>query len=405
MSAPAKPSSLAPMQPAGDAAVRATTRRLLRGVGLFFATVFILALALLYPAIERGRGWFYVEWQQPWLLLLLLIVPVVWWWGVVGQVRRRPRMRIGTVVPLRRGPRGWRTRIRDLPALLRSVAVTLFVVALARPVAVIGNTSTNDKGIDIVVVMDLSGSMQAVLDADPQDLPVEARPKKGHRLTRLDVAKVVVVDFIRRRQTDRIGVVVFGKDAYILSPPTLDYQLLSHLVGRLNLYVIDGTRTALGDALGTAVARLRRSDALSKVIILLTDGDSNAGRIAPDYAIDLATTVGAKTYTVQIGDGAEVDVQHGIDLFGQPMYVRRRYPTNPELLEKIAAKTGGQAFIATDAKALRKSFHSILDQLEKTRFEASVAHYQDLFSLFLFPGVFLLGLEALLRALILRRFP
>jgi Ca-activated chloride channel family protein len=144
---------------------------------------------------------------------------------------------------------------------------------------------------------------------------------------------------------------------------------------------------------------------LSKVIILLTDGDSNAGRIAPDYAIDLATTVGAKTYTVQIGDGAEVDVQHGVDLFGQPMYVRRRYPTNPELLKKIAAKTGGQAFIATDAKALRRSFHSILDQLEKTRFEASVAHYEDLFALFLLPGVFLLGLEALLRSLFLRRFP
>jgi Ca-activated chloride channel family protein len=247
--------------------------------------------------------------------------------------------------------------------------------------------------------------MQAVLDADPSELPREFRPKDKTRLTRLDTAKLVVQDFISRRQTDRIGVIVFAKSAFILSPPTLDYQLLSKLVSQLSLSVIDNSKTALGDALGTAVARLRRSDALSKVIIMLTDGDNNAGKVSPEYAVELANTIGCKTYTIQIGDGAEVEVLQGHTPFGQPIYGRRRYPTNPELLRRIADKTGGQAFIATDANALRRSMHEILDQLEKTRFEASVAHHEDLFAFLLIPGVFLIGLDALLRALLLRRFP
>jgi Ca-activated chloride channel family protein len=254
--------------------------------------------------------------------------------------------------------------------------------------------------------MDLSGSMQAILDADPGDLPRDVLPrKKNRRLTRLDTSKVVVQDFISRRETDRIGTVVFGKNAYILSPPTLDYQLLGKLVSQLTLNVIDGSKTAIGDALGVAVARMRRSDAISKVIILLTDGDNNAGKVAPDYAIELANTVGAKVYTIQIGDGAEVEVLQGYGPFGQPIYGRRSYPTNPELLERIATKTGGEYFVATDAKALRESFHGILDELEQTRFEASIAHHEELFTLLLFPGALLVGLEALLRALLLRRFP
>jgi Ca-activated chloride channel family protein len=380
-------------------------RALWRIVGSVVMTLLTVALALAYPAWARGRTWLGVEWQYWWVLIGLGIVPVVWWWGTFGQDRRRTRMRVGTTAPLRLAPRGWRIRLRDLPGVLRAVAVGLFIAALARPVEVLSDRTSDEKGIDIVLVMDLSGSMQAVLDADPKDLPRGFEPPKSGRLTRLDIAKIVVQDFVSRRKTDRIGVVVFGKSAYILSPPTLDYQLLSKMVASLQLTVIDGSKTALGDALGTAVARLRRSDALSKVIIMLTDGDNNAGKVAPDDAIELANTVGCKTYTVQIGDGAEVEVLQGYTPFGQPIYGRRSYPTNPELLSRIADKTGGQAFVATDAKALRESMHNILDQLEQTRFEASVAHHEDLFALLLFPGVLLIGLDALLRALFLRRFP
>jgi Ca-activated chloride channel family protein len=288
---------------------------------------------------------------------------------------------------------------------LRAVALGFLVLAMARPVSVLRDQRADDKGIDIVLVMDLSGSMRAVFAADVGELPGTPVPQKGRRLTRLDVAKVVIKDFIGRRKTDRIGAVVFGKSAFVLSPPTLDYHLLGQLVSRMTLSVIDGSATAIGDGLGTAVARMRRSDAQSKVVILLTDGDNNAGSISPDYATHLAKTVGCKVYTIQIGTDDEVEVEDGVDLFGQPRYVPHRFPVNPELLKRIADETGGQAYIATDGRALAESMHSVLDQLEKTRFEASIASFDDLFPFLLVPGVALVALDALLRAWALRRFP
>jgi Ca-activated chloride channel family protein len=173
----------------------------------------------------------------------------------------------------------------------------------------------------------------------------------------------------------------------------------------MELDVIDGNGTAIGDAVGTAVARLRRSTARSKAIILLTDGDSNAGALAPEYAAHLAQTQAVKVYTVQIGNGDDVDVQDGVDLFGQPHFTRAHFPVNPELLKKMAGETGGESFVATDKTGLEKSMHAILDRLEKTRFEAQAATMEDLFPLLLVPAVALLALEALVRLVLVRRFP
>jgi len=367
--------------------------------------VVVTSLALVYPRYARGDAWPLATFEHPWLLLGLLTVPFVLWWGTVGQDQRTPRMRLGTIAPFLRGPRGARARFRDLPGVLRAVSIAMLVVAIARPVSVLRDQTSDDKGIDIVVVLDLSGSMRAILDAKPGDLPGNIVVPPGRRLTRLDTAKVVIQDFISRRKTDRIGVVVFGKTAYVLSPPTLDYHLLNELVGKMNLDVIDGSSTAIGDALATAVARLRRSDAQSKVILLLTDGDNKEGLVSPQYATQLATSQGCKINTIQIGTDDEVEVENGVDLLGQPSYVRRRYPVNPELLKWIAKTTGGNAYIATDARALAESMHSVLDQLEKTRFEASRTSFEDLFGFLLIPGVVLVGLDALLRAWLLRRFP
>lgn len=369
------------------------------------ATLVFTALALIYPWVARGEAWIGASWQNKYFLLALVLVPVVWYWGTFGQDRRKPHLRIGTVVPLLTGPRGIRAHLRDLPGVIRAVGLTMLILSLGRPVSVLRDQKSDDKGIDIVLVLDLSGSMRAVLDADPRDLPGAPQLAKGKRLTRLDTAKVVIKDFIGRRKTDRIGVVVFGKSAYVLSPPTLDYHLLTQMVSKMTLNVIDGSATAIGDAVGTAAARLRRSDAQSKVVLLLTDGDSNAGSISPEYATHLATTVGAKVYTIQIGTDDEVDVEDGTDLFGQPRYVRHRFPVNPALLQRISNATGGKSYVATDAKALADSMHAVLDQLEKTRFEASIASFEDLFPFLLVPGVFLIGLDALLRSLLLRRFP
>jgi Ca-activated chloride channel homolog len=374
---------------------------------LVVATIVTALLALVYPLAARGLGvWIDAGWQHLWALALLVAVPFAFWRGTIGQDARRPKLRVGTISPLLLGPQGIRAHLRDLPGVLRAVALGLLILALGRPVSMLRDQSADEKGIDIVLVMDLSGSMRAVLESDPKDLPGLVAPlPPGKRLTRLETAKIVIKDFIARRKTDRIGVVVFGKNAYVLSPPTLDYYLLTQMVSKMTLGVIDGNETAIGDAVGTAVARLRKSDARSKAIILLTDGDSNAGAISPEYASHLASTVGCKVYTIQIGSGDEVDVEEGTDLFGQTVYSRRRFPVNPELLRKMAKSTGGESYIATDGKALAESMHSVLDSLEKTSFEASIASFEDLFPFLLFPGVVLIALDALLRAFLLRRFP
>lgn len=374
----------------------------LRAAIVVGATLVVLALSLAYPLAARGEDWLGITWQNSWFLLGLLLVPFVFYRGTYGQDPRTPRLRLGTISPLRTGPRGLRAWMRDLPGIVRAVAIGMLVLAMARPVSTVQPQSTEESGIDIVLVLDLSGSMRAVFDAPP-DLGVMAA--RGHRPTRLDTAKIVIRDFISKRKTDRIGVVVFGRAAYVLSPPTLDYHLLDQLVAGMQLDVIDGSGTAIGDAVGVAVARLRRSDAISKAVVLLTDGDSNAGSISPEYAAHLAKAVGAKVFTIQIGDGADVEVQNGYDLFGQPQYVRAHFPVNPELLRKLAAETGGEAYVATDGRALSASMHDVLDRLEKTRFEAVAATYEDLFPLVLLPGVLLVGLDALLRAFVLRRFP
>ncbi len=390
-----------------------------RAVFITMATIAVAALALVYPLVARGAAWFDSSWVLwEWLkgplgrlgaafvtLCALGAVGAVVWKMTLGADARVPRIKLPTLVPFFRGPRGWRAQIRDLPGILRGAALILGVLAIARPQNRLRGEDAEERGIDLVVVLDLSGSMRALMDAPDDSAGAVAGNQPTRRLTRLDTAKEVILDFVSRRKTDRIGVVVFGKAAYILSPPTLDKTLLAQLVSKMELDLIDGNGTAIGDAVGTGVARLRRSNARSKAIILLTDGDSNAGTIAPEYSAHLAEAQGVRVYTIQIGNGDEVDVQNGSDIFGQPHFVRAHFPINPELLKKMAGDTGGEAFVATDKRGLEKSMHTILDRLETTRFEAQVATMEDLFPLLLIPAVSLIALEALVRLLLLRRFP
>ena len=388
-----------------------------RVIAVVLGTLLLVVGALLYPILMRGDAWLSAIWTVPvlaWLPrdarlpvlagLAVVLAAVVVWRMTLAADARTPRMRIAAVAPLLSGPRGFRTRLRDVPGMLRGAALVLAILALGRPQNVLRGENADEKGIDMVVVLDLSGSMRALMEAETAEQTRTPRAP-APRLTRLETAKEVILDFVARRKNDRIGGVVFGRTAYILSPPTLDKSLLSTLVSKMELGLIDGNGTAIGDAVGTAVARLRRSTARSKAIILLTDGDSNAGSIAPDYAAHLAQAQGVKVFTVQIGNGDDVDVQDGVDLFGQPKFVREHFPVNPELLRRIASTTGGDAFIATDKKGLEQSMHAILDKLEKTRFEAQAATMEDLFGFLLLPAVALIALEALVRLIIVRRFP
>lgn len=372
----------------------------LRVIALLVAMVALIGLGAIVPLWVRHGDWTAAKWTAwPWLIAAVFGPPIVLLAMTLGADARVPKLRLPTIAPLVTGPRGTRTYFRDVPAVLRSAALFFAFGALARPQDLLHDAESSERGIDIVVVLDLSGSMRAIMDGP------SAQPVHGKRETRLDTAKDVILDFISRRKTDCIGVVVFGRNAYVLAPPTLDYQLLTALVGKMELDLIDGNGTAIGDAVGTGVARLRRSNAKSKAIVLLTDGDSNAGELSPEYATHLAKTQGVKVYTVQIGNGDDVDVQDGLDVFGQPKYVRRRYPVNPDLLKTMASETGGEAFVATDTKGLENSMHAILNSLEKTKFLAQAAQAEELFPWLLGPAVMLLLLEAVARVLLIRRFP
>jgi Ca-activated chloride channel homolog len=387
-----------------------------RIAGIIIGTLVFTTIGLSYPALARGDAWFGAIWTVPllsWLPrearlptlvgLSVIVCSLVLWRMTIAADTRTPRLRLATVAPLITGPRGFRTKLRDMPGMVRAAALGLAMLAIGRPQSMLRGENADEKGIDIVLVLDLSGSMRALMDAD--STPARQQGGQITRFTRLDTAKEVILDFVARRRNDRIGVVVFGRAAYILSPPTLDKSLLASLVSKMDLGLIDGNGTAIGDAVGTGVARLRRSTARSKAIILLTDGDSNAGSIAPDYAAHLAQTQAVKVFTVQIGNGDDVDVQDGTDIFGQPKFVREHFPVNPELLRRMAQTTGGDSFVANDKKGLELSMHQILDKLEKTRFESQVATMEDLFPFLLLPAVALLAFEALLRVLIVRRFP
>jgi Ca-activated chloride channel family protein len=169
--------------------------------------------------------------------------------------------------------------------------------------------------------------------------------------------------------------------------------------------MIEGRGTAIGNAVGVSLNRLRASKAKSRVMILLTDGDSNSGNISPDEAADFAKNLRVKLYTILMGRSDDAPVQRGVDLFGRPLLGGANFPVNPELLKRMAQATGGEFYLATDRQGLERSFHAILDTLEKSEIEDAGAIYGELFPAFVGPAVLLLALEALLGTLLFRRWP
>lgn len=325
----------------------------------------------------------------------------------VLEKRRAAVLRFPLADLLRRGPRGlaplWWT-----PWFFRLLAVVLAGAALARPQ--IPGAKVRDlsvEGIDIVVALDVSTSMNAA-DFKPKD--------------RISVAKDVLRNFIQGRTNDRIGLVIFAGEAYTQAPLTLDYHVLGEILDSVRTGLIeDGT--AIGNALGTSVNRLCearsedtaqqkedgfcKSGAKSKVIILITDGDSNAGNISPMQAASIAEEFGIQVYTIMVGKGGLVPFPTGPDFFGAPSFREVELPVNPELLKAISRQTGGQFYTAVDRASLESGLNDILDQLEKTKlfqsggYENMTEAYEPL----LFGAVLALLLELLLAATRLRSFP
>lgn len=336
---------------------------------LFFAGG-ALSITALVLGLRFGVGLRHIVWAQPtWALAALLPLVAIAW-----RAYRTPRpatMRFSRASSLARLSGSPLARLVALPDGLRVAAAVLLAVALARPQSTQGSDKIRHEGIDIVIVLDMSDSMESG-DMVPN---------------RLGASQIVIDDFIRRRPHDRIGLVVFGAVASTISPLTMDHGVLRTLVARLRLGVMDGSTTAIGAGLGMALNRLDDSDAESKIVVLLTDGVHNADGLDPDSASSEASDRGVQVYTILMGQQRAGD--SSID---------------PSRLERIASVTGGYAYTAADQDALRGSFQDLLDKLERSVIEGQAVR-PELFQFFLWPALVLLLLDVALRSTRLRRFP
>ncbi len=354
---------------------------LLWSVGL----IAVFTLIYLPSWLSEGSG---LRLESPWFLTGLIAVPFI---IAAGMLKKRSSGRLRfplTHILAAVGP-GWRARLLPVSTGLQACGVAFLAIAMARPQDSSRQEETEMEGIDIVLTIDVSLSMKAS-DLEP---------------TRLAAAKATVQDFVKRRKNDRIGAVIFAENAYTLCPLTLDYSVLANMIHELELGTIAGNATAIGNAVGVAINRLRKSDAKSKVVILLTDGTSNAGNISPEQAAQFAQTLGIKIYTVLMGQQDVAQVSNGMDFFKKKIFGAQSVPINRELLVKMSEDTGGSFFEATNRKGLESSFHSILDALERSRIADQGVVYAEIFGQYLWPAVILIAIELLLGLIVLRRNP
>jgi Ca-activated chloride channel family protein len=324
----------------------------------------------------------YTAFRNPEFLLLLLLLPaaLAYYWrpGVTGALRFSSLAGVKFI----RGAGGRLVGRRVLP-VLRGLAFVLLVVGLARPQRGVEESEITTEGVDIILTIDVSGSMKA------EDFSIE-----GKRINRLDAVKEVVKEFIKGRQTDRIGMVVFATYAYIQCPLTLDYGILLELLDNVHLGMIDANSTAVGSAIAASVNRLRSSAAKGKIVILLTDGRNNTGRIDPLTAAQAAVPFGVRIYT--IGAGSDRPAPMPVDTPFGVQYVAQGVEIDEDTLKKIAEITGGKYFRATDTDTLRQVYDEI-NKLEKTPFEVKKhVVYEERYHGLLLVGLLLLLIEFLL---------
>ena len=320
------------------------------------------------------------------LWLLTLLVPMIGYY-VWRTLQGGAAIRISSVAGVVRAPQTVRYYLRHLPFALRAAAFALLVVALARPQDVEQNVRTNTEGIDIMLAIDVSGSMLA-------------RDFKPDRIT---AAKEVAGSFIADRYGDRIGLVAFAGEAFTQSPLTTDQSTLQTLLARIRSGLIeDGT--AIGNGLATAINRLRESEAKSKVIILLTDGVNNRGEIAPLTAAEIAKAQGIRVYTIGVGTEGMAPYP-AIDMFGNITFVNQKVEIDEKTLTAISDMTGGKYFRATD-KAKLKAIYDEINQLEKSKVEVTEhVSYHELYLAWVLAALGLLLAEFLLANLVLKRIP
>jgi Ca-activated chloride channel family protein len=328
---------------------------------------------------------------HPWLLLLLLLLPLAAW--LKGRRGSSPAF-VYSSVKLVAGLAGARrSRAGNFLAALRWLALAFLIVALAQPRFAKSTTEVKASGVDIVVAFDMSGSMIS------EDFVV-----KGERVNRFNMARSVLKKFIDQRPNDRIGLVLFASQAFIGTPLTLDHDFLQENLDRLEIGAIEQNSTAIGDGLGTAINRLRDLKAKSKIVILMTDGQNNSGKLDPLLAAEAAAAMKVKVYTVGIGEQGTAPMP--VFMNGQKVgYQNVPVDVDETTLQKIAAKTGGKYYRADNAEKFQQIYAEI-DKLEKT--DATIKKYtqfNELFPWFVAGGLALLLLELGLGQTILRRLP
>ena len=343
----------------------------------------------------------FFQFEDPLFFLFLLLIPfAAWWTGRNGPdaAIRFSSTRLATAVSRHR-----RSRPGRILLMLRWLALAALVTAMARPQVGRMNDTTEAEGIDIVVTVDLSGSMRALDLSTSEDV-----------VTRLDAAKRVIEDFIDRREYDRIALVAFAAEAFVASPLTLNHDWLKKNLARLELGEIDPGGTAIGTALSASLNRLRDHEARSRIVILLTDGVNNAGELTPIGAAEAAETLGVKVYTIATGKKGRVPVpatdrQGRVirDREGRPVYRGKTDISNYDEseLREIAQRTGGKFFQATESGDLER-IYSEIDQLETTKIE--LRSHATFTEYFIWPaafGLLLLALEQLLANTRFRRLP
>ena len=328
-----------------------------------------------------------MHFAYPYLLwLLLLLVPLVGYY-IWRTLKGGATIQISSIDGVKGAPRTIRYYLRHAPFVLRTTAFALLVVALARPQDVERLSHTDTEGIDIMLSIDVSGSMLA-------------RDFKPDRIT---AAKEVAGAFIADRYGDRIGLVAFAGEAFTQAPLTTDQGTLQTLLSRIRSGLIeDGT--AIGNGLATAINRLRESEAKSKVVILLTDGVNNRGSITPMTAAEIAKAQGIRVYTIGVGTEGMAPYP-AMDMFGQMTFVQQKVEIDEKTLTAIAEMTGGRYFRATDKEKLRAIYDEI-NRMERSKVEVSEhVTYHELFLNWVLGALALLVAEFLLSTLLLKRIP
>lgn len=330
------------------------------------------------------------QFVHPEFLLLLLFLPLLAYWK--GRWGSPVAVKMPSTDDARNVGVRPRSSVGRFLAFLGLLWFTLLILALARPRHGKGSTEVEASGIDILLALDVSGSMEAL------DFKLNGKPQ-----SRIEVVKDVVGKFVEQRPNDRLGMLAFAGRPYLVSPLTLDHEFLGKRLRDVKLgQVEDGT--AIGSAIASSVSHLRDSTAKSRIVILLTDGVNNAGAVNPLTAAEAAKALGIKIYTIGAGIRGEAPVPVH-DAFGRSQLQMMKVDVDEEMLGKVSAATGGQSFRATDTDSLAK-IYDVINQLEKTTQKLKkYQHYDELFLYFLAPGLGLLLLELVLSQTRFRRLP